>query len=89
MNVSFTLEKSELEEGFIKQGASEGMVSLKGHKSVGGVRASICNAMPLAGVQKLVAFMKEFKAKHASSDYFNYNYGLSDLTLFLYSGFSF
>ncbi|ERN15284.1 hypothetical protein AMTR_s05696p00004940 [Amborella trichopoda] len=65
MNVPFTLEKSELEADFIKQAASQGMVSLKGHRSVGGVRASIYNAMPLAGVETLVPFMREFKAKHA------------------------
>ncbi|KAG9442683.1 hypothetical protein H6P81_018537 [Aristolochia fimbriata] len=65
MNVPFTLEKSDLEAEFIKEAAKEGMVQLKGHRSVGGVRASIYNAMPLAGVEKLVAFMKDFQAKHA------------------------
>lgn len=65
MNVPFTLEKSDLEAEFIKEAAKEGMVQLKGHQSVGGVRASIYNAMPLAGVEKLVAFMKDFQAKHA------------------------
>ncbi|KNA24015.1 hypothetical protein SOVF_019970 [Spinacia oleracea] len=65
MNVPFTLEKSELEGDFIKEAAKEKMVALKGHRSVGGMRASIYNAMPLAGVEKLVAFMKEFQAKHA------------------------
>ncbi|KAF3780012.1 Phosphoserine aminotransferase 1 [Nymphaea thermarum] len=65
MNVPFTLEKSELEAEFIKEAASQGMVQLKGHRSVGGVRASIYNAMPLEGVEKLVAFMKDFQAKHA------------------------
>ncbi|KAF6157793.1 hypothetical protein GIB67_038261 [Kingdonia uniflora] len=65
MNVPFTLEKSELEAEFIKEAAKEMMVQLKGHRSVGGMRASIYNAMPLAGVEKLVAFMKEFQAKHA------------------------
>ncbi|KAG2319206.1 hypothetical protein Bca4012_054532 [Brassica carinata] len=65
MNVPFTLEKSELESEFIKEAAKEGMVQLKGHRSVGGMRASIYNAMPLAGVEKLVAFMKDFQAKHA------------------------
>ncbi|XP_076902075.1 phosphoserine aminotransferase 2, chloroplastic-like [Bidens hawaiensis] len=64
MNVPFTLEKSELEGEFIKEAAKEGMVQLKGHRSVGGMRASIYNAMPLAGVEKLVAFMKDFQAKH-------------------------
>ncbi|TKY58354.1 Phosphoserine aminotransferase 1 [Spatholobus suberectus] len=65
MNVPFTLEKSELEGEFIKGAAKENMVQLKGHRSVGGMRASIYNAMPLAGVQKLVAFMKDFQARHA------------------------
>ncbi|KAJ4824714.1 Phosphoserine aminotransferase [Turnera subulata] len=65
MNVPFTLEKSDLEAEFIKEAAKEKMVQLKGHRSVGGMRASIYNAMPLAGVEKLVAFMKDFQAKHA------------------------
>ncbi|OAY82314.1 Phosphoserine aminotransferase 2, chloroplastic [Ananas comosus] len=64
MNVPFTLQKSELEKKFIDEAAKEGMVQLKGHRSVGGVRASIYNAMPLAGVEKLVAFMKDFQARH-------------------------
>ncbi|CAB4270152.1 unnamed protein product [Prunus armeniaca] len=65
MNVPFTLEKSELEAEFVKEAAKEKMVQLKGHRSVGGMKASIYNAMPLAGVEKLVAFMKDFQAKHA------------------------
>ncbi|KAL9224750.1 hypothetical protein vseg_000759 [Gypsophila vaccaria] len=64
MNVPFTLAKSDLEGEFIKEAAKEKMVALKGHRSVGGMRASLYNAMPLAGVQKLVAFMKEFQARH-------------------------
>ncbi|RAL52591.1 hypothetical protein DM860_017285 [Cuscuta australis] len=64
MNVPFTLREPELEGEFIKKAAAEKMVQLKGHRSVGGMRASIYNAMPLAGVEKLVAFMKEFMAKH-------------------------
>lgn len=64
MNVPFTLKKSELEKKFIEEAAKEGMVQLKGHRSVGGVRASIYNAMPLEGVEKLVAFMKDFQARH-------------------------
>lgn len=64
MNVPFTLEKSELESDFIKNAASEGMLQLKGHRSVGGMRASIYNAMSLAGVEKLVSFMKVFQANH-------------------------
>ncbi|PON50004.1 Phosphoserine aminotransferase [Parasponia andersonii] len=65
MNVPFTLEKSELEAEFVKEAAKEKMVQLKGHRSVGGMRASIYNAMPLAGVETLVAFMKDFQARHA------------------------
>ncbi|GMN28749.1 hypothetical protein TIFTF001_002148 [Ficus carica] len=65
MNVPFTLEKSELEVEFVKEAAKEKMLQLKGHRSVGGMRASIYNAMPLAGVEKLVAFMKDFQARHA------------------------
>ncbi|KAJ7953213.1 phosphoserine aminotransferase [Quillaja saponaria] len=65
MNVPFTLEKSELEAEFVKEAAKEKMIQLKGHRSVGGMRASIYNAMSLAGVEKLVAFMKDFQARHA------------------------
>ncbi|XP_072979684.1 phosphoserine aminotransferase 2, chloroplastic-like [Typha angustifolia] len=64
MNVPFTLQKSELEKKFIEEAAKENMLQLKGHRSVGGVRASIYNAMPFAGVEKLVAFMKDFQARH-------------------------
>ncbi|XP_020581856.1 phosphoserine aminotransferase 2, chloroplastic-like [Phalaenopsis equestris] len=64
MNVPFTLPNSDLEKKFIAEAAEEGMIQLKGHRSVGGVRASIYNAMPLAGVEKLVAFMKDFQARH-------------------------
>ncbi|XP_011079115.1 phosphoserine aminotransferase 2, chloroplastic [Sesamum indicum] len=66
MNVPFTLAKPELEAEFIKEAAKEKMVQLKGHRSVGGMRASIYNAMPLAGVEKLVSFMKDFQARHDS-----------------------
>jgi len=65
MNVPFTLEKPELEADFVKEAAKEKMIQLKGHRSVGGMRASIYNAMPLAGVENLVAFMKDFQARHA------------------------
>ncbi|CBI23565.3 unnamed protein product, partial [Vitis vinifera] len=54
-----------LAQGGLKEAAKEKMVQLKGHRSVGGMRASIYNAMPLAGVEKLVAFMKDFQARHA------------------------
>ncbi|XP_061346566.1 phosphoserine aminotransferase 2, chloroplastic-like [Gastrolobium bilobum] len=65
MNVPFTLVKPELGAEFIKEAAKEKMVQLKGHRSVGDMRASIYNAMPLGGVEKLVALMKDFQAKHA------------------------
>ncbi|KAJ3673568.1 hypothetical protein LUZ60_005560 [Juncus effusus] len=64
MNVPFTLRQSELEKKFVEEATKEGMVQLKGHRSVGGMRASIYNAMPLAGVEKLVAFMKDFQARN-------------------------
>ena len=55
----------ELDAKFVKEAAEAGFVNLKGHRSVGGMRASIYNAMPKEGVEKLVAFMKEFEAKNA------------------------
>ncbi|MBE7459333.1 MAG: 3-phosphoserine/phosphohydroxythreonine transaminase [Zoogloeaceae bacterium] len=64
MNVPFTLKKAELDEEFLKGAKSRGMIQLKGHRSVGGMRASIYNAMPVEGVKALVDYMKEFEAKH-------------------------
>ncbi len=64
MNVPFALKDPSLDELFLKGAAERGMVQLKGHRSVGGMRASIYNAMPLEGVQRLVEYMKEFEAKH-------------------------
>jgi phosphoserine aminotransferase len=64
MNVPFTLRKPELDEEFLKGAKSRGMIQLKGHRSVGGMRASIYNAMPIEGVMALVDYMKEFEAKH-------------------------
>jgi phosphoserine aminotransferase len=64
MNVPFTLKNSDLDAEFLKGAEARGMVQLKGHRSVGGMRASIYNAMPVQGVQALVAYMKEFEAKH-------------------------
>jgi phosphoserine aminotransferase len=66
MNVPFTLKNAELDEEFLKGAKARGMTQLKGHRSVGGMRASIYNAMPLAGVEALVAYMKEFEAKHGT-----------------------
>ena len=65
MNVPFTLKDSALDGEFLKQAQHNGLLQLKGHRSVGGMRASIYNAMPLEGVAKLVAFMKEFASHHA------------------------
>lgn len=65
MNVPFQLVKPELDALFLTQAAERGLVSLKGHRVVGGMRASIYNAMPLEGVQTLVEFMKEFEAANA------------------------
>src|SRR5712692_5412295 len=64
MNVPFSLRDAKLDEPFLKGAVERGMVQLKGHRSVGGMRASIYNAMPLEGVQRLVEYMKEFEKKH-------------------------
>ncbi|MFP4416085.1 MAG: 3-phosphoserine/phosphohydroxythreonine transaminase [Chitinivibrionales bacterium] len=61
MNVPFVTSSDDLNAKFIKQAAGEGLVTLKGHRSVGGMRASIYNAMPVEGVKKLVAFMEKFE----------------------------
>ena len=65
MNVPFTLADESLNGKFLSLAAERGLVQLKGHKSVGGMRASIYNAMPLAGVQTLVAYMREFEQTQA------------------------
>ena len=65
MNVPFKLHDDKLDEAFLKGAQARGMVQLKGHRSVGGMRASMYNAMPIEGVQALVAYMKEFEASHA------------------------
>ena len=64
MNVPFRLRNEALDAEFLKQAQARGLRELKGHRSVGGMRASIYNAMPLAGVNALVDFMREFQAKH-------------------------
>ncbi len=64
MNVTFRLPSEELEAAFVKEAGAHGMKGLKGHRSVGGVRASIYNAMPPEGVDALVAFMKDFASKN-------------------------
>ncbi len=65
MNVPFKLKSESLDEAFLKGAQARGMVQLKGHRAVGGMRASIYNAMPVEGVKALVAYMKEFEASHA------------------------
>lgn len=65
MNVPFTLATPELDAAFLAESKAAGLASLKGHKSVGGMRASIYNAMPLAGVQALVDFMNDFARRKA------------------------
>jgi len=65
MNVSFRLPSDELTSKFVKAAEESGMTDLKGHRSVGGIRASIYNAMPVAGVEKLRDFMIEFRNKNA------------------------
>jgi phosphoserine aminotransferase len=64
MNVSFWLRGDKLDAEFLKQAESRGLSQLKGHRAVGGMRASIYNAMPVEGVKRLVEFMKEFERKH-------------------------
>ncbi|HSD59462.1 MAG TPA: 3-phosphoserine/phosphohydroxythreonine transaminase [Burkholderiales bacterium] len=64
MNIPFTLRSEALDEEFLKQAKAHGMIQLKGHRSVGGMRASIYNAMPVEGVRALVDLMKDFARKH-------------------------
>lgn len=63
MNVPFVTGDKEIDAKFVKEAEAAGFVNLKGHRSVGGMRASIYNAMPVEGVEKLVAFMKDFEAR--------------------------
>ncbi|MCL6584087.1 MAG: 3-phosphoserine/phosphohydroxythreonine transaminase [bacterium] len=65
MNVPFTLKKPELDEQFLKEAKEHGLVQLKGHRSVGGMRASIYNAMPYEGVVALCDFMRDFEARNS------------------------
>ena len=64
MNVPFRLKDESLDDAFLKGAQARGMVQLKGHRSVGGMRASIYNAMPIEGVEALVAYLREFEAEH-------------------------
>ena len=64
MNVPFVTGDKDLDALFVKEAEAAGFVNLKGHRSVGDMRASIYNAMPIEGVEKLVAFMEEFEEAH-------------------------
>lgn len=64
MSVPFSINRPELEKVFVGEAAREGLLNLEGHRSVGGMRASLYNAMPIAGVEALVAFMAEFERRH-------------------------
>jgi phosphoserine aminotransferase len=64
MNVPFTLHDDALDAAFLKESEAAGLLALKGHKAVGGMRASIYNAMPIAGVQALIDFMADFAKRH-------------------------
>ena len=64
MNIPFTLRNDALDKSFLAEAEANGLTQLKGHRSVGGMRASIYNAMPMAGFEALVQFMREFERKH-------------------------
>jgi phosphoserine aminotransferase len=64
MNVPFTLPQPELDAVFLAEAAKAGLMNLKGHRLAGGMRASLYNAMPMAGVQALIAFMRDFQSRH-------------------------
>ena len=65
MNVTFVTGDADKDAAFVKYAAKNGLVNLKGHRSVGGMRASIYNAMPVEGVKKLVEVMKAFEKENA------------------------
>jgi phosphoserine aminotransferase len=64
MNVTFRLPAEDLEKQFVADATAQGLDGLKGHRSVGGIRASIYNAFPRAGVETLVSFMKDFERRN-------------------------
>jgi phosphoserine aminotransferase len=64
MNVTFRLPDQDLEKKFVAEATAGGLDGLKGHRSVGGIRASIYNAFPRAGVEALVSFMKDFERRN-------------------------
>ena len=65
MNITFRLPSQELEKKFIVEGRNAGLIGLKGHRSVGGVRISLYNAMTIKGAETISDFMKVFKSKHS------------------------
>jgi len=65
MNIPFTLANAELDRLFLQESEAAGLLNLKGHRSVGGMRASIYNAVPEAAVDALIDFMQTFANKHA------------------------
>jgi len=65
MNVTFRTGSGELDDKFVKEAAKAGFDNLKGHRNVGGMRASIYNAMPIEGVRELAAFMRDFEQKNS------------------------
>jgi phosphoserine aminotransferase len=64
MNITFRLPNEKLEQQFVRQAQQQGLAGLKGHRSVGGCRASLYNAVPLEAVESLVAFMKAFETEN-------------------------
>ena len=64
MNVPFRLAKPDLDRAFLAEAASAGLAHLAGHRAVGGMRASLYNAMPIEGVAALVEFMRDFERRH-------------------------
>jgi phosphoserine aminotransferase len=67
MNVTFRLPSEDLEKAFLKEAESRGLAELKGHRSVGGIRASLYNAVPLEAAEALAAFLEEFRREHAAA----------------------
>ena len=65
MNITFTLPSEELTAKCLQEAEKEGLVTLKGHRSVGGMRASIYNAMPLDGIEKLTQFLKRYESDNS------------------------
>ena len=64
MNIPFTLHDATLDAAFLKESEAAGLLALKGHKAIGGMRASLYNAVPLEAVEALTAFMREFATRH-------------------------